>query len=162
DELLLPATDGATPPGLKPHEIGPGPARPKPPMPRTAAIPSAFEPQRVLRAILYHWFGFLVFGSLAAAGLRSLAWTLLPSQYTSYAMLRLTPMDNVLPTAADDKGRSEFITFLKTQSKLITSDWVLRSALNDERLRGNSILARADDKVKFLEEELKVEWQENS
>src|SRR5262249_35917356 len=79
-------------------------------------------------------------------------------------MLRVaSSSQQTLPQPGDDKGRSEFTTYLKTQAKLITNDWVLRSAvLKDEKLRGNSILARADDPVKFLEEELKVEWQENS
>src|SRR5438128_1372975 len=61
------------------------------PLPSAADTEGAagFNPRQIINALKYHWFLFLVLGSLLAGGLGTAAWELLPAKYTTYSVLRV-------------------------------------------------------------------------
>src|SRR5262245_45473406 len=123
---------------------------------------SAMDPRRVLGALKYHWFLFLVLGSLLAAGLGATAWTLLPAKYTTTALLRVNSSNAGLLGSDAQTARSEFLTFLRTQRDAITSENVLRAALRDSKIGNTQILQRVDDPARWLQDNLVVEFSEHS
>src|SRR5947209_7179967 len=81
------------------------------PMPLASAEgDSAMDPRRILGALKYHWFLFLVLGSLLGGGLGALAWTFLPAKYTTTALLRINSSNAGLLTSDAQTARSEFLT----------------------------------------------------
>src|SRR6266851_1688153 len=56
-----------------PRVIGKRPFRPAP----QSDGGSSLDPRRIISGLKYHWFLFIVFGSLLGAGLGAAAWTLL-------------------------------------------------------------------------------------
>ncbi len=136
------------------------------PLPRTASPDAegatAFDSRRVVNALKYHWFLFAVLGSLLGGGLGTAAWELLPAKYTTYAVLRVAATEPVKLDAKDAGGRSEFLTYLKTQSVLIKNEFVLRAALRDSKIGDTETLKKQEDPIKWLEENLLVEFSENS
>src|SRR5262245_39194590 len=134
------------------------------------AVPHVSEPgaapgldsRRIINALKYHWFLFAVFGSLLGGGLGALAWTMLPAKYTTYAVLHMAAADPAKMFERDESGRSEFITFLKSQASIIKSEVVLKPALNHSKISNTITLQRYDDPVRWLEENLVVEYSENS
>ena len=132
-----------------------------------AASPEAeanagFDPRRILNGLKYHWFLFLVLGSLLAGGLGTVAWELLPAKYTTYSVLRVAATDAVKLDARDGGSRGEFVTYIKTQAMLIKNEYVLRAAMRDSKIGETETLKKQDDPVKWLEENLIVEFSENS
>src|SRR5579864_3172058 len=154
-ELAVHHVEGATAPlrliGNRP--IGPGKA------PDAAA--SAFDKTRMLDGLKYHWFLFLVVGSILGGGLGALAFTLLPSKYTTYSLVRVSMSDqSLIPTK--DSSRGEFATYMKTQANLVHSEFVLRAAMRDSKIGNTETLKRVDDPIRWMEENILVEFSENS
>src|SRR5712691_11214025 len=106
--------------------------------------------------------GGAAFDSLLGGGLGTAAWELLPAKYTTYAVLRVAATEPVKLDAKDAGGRSEFLTYLKTQSVLIKNEFVLRAALRDSKIGDTETLKKQEDPIKWLEENLLVEFSENS
>lgn len=123
---------------------------------------SSFEVRRVIGALKYHWFLFLVLGTLASAGLGALAWSLIPAKYTTYSILRVASNDSGVLSSGPSAYRNEFLTFLKTQADSIKSEYVLRAALRDSKIGNTATLADVDDKVRWLTENIQVEFSEHS
>src|SRR5262249_33693788 len=123
---------------------------------------SAMDPRRVLGALKYHWFLFLVLGSLLAAGLGAAAWTLLPAKFTTTALLRVNSSNAGLPPSDAPTPRTEFLTFLRTQRDAITSENVLRAALRDSKIGNTDMLKSVDDPVRWLQDNVVVEFSEHS
>lgn len=143
------------------HGLRMVPARTVPGAPAPDAGPG-MDPRRVINGLTYHWFLFAVFGSLLGAGLGAAAWTLLPAKYTTYAVLHMASRDPGNQFERSDDGRSEFITFLKSQASVIKNEVVLRPALNHSKIGNTETLRRYDDPVRWLEENIQVEFSENS
>jgi capsular exopolysaccharide synthesis family protein len=127
----------------------------------STAPDSTSEVRRLVAGLKFHWFLLLVLGSCLGGGLGYAAWELLPSKYTTYSVLRVSMLDpSILGTK--DAGRSEFVTYMKTQANLIKSPFVLRAAMRDSKIANTQILKKADDPVQWLEENLLIEFSENS
>lgn len=122
---------------------------------------SSSDIRRTLDGLRFHWFLLLVLGSLLGGGLGFAAWELLPSKYTTYSVLRVSMLDPSL-LGTKDAGRSEFVTYMKTQANLIKSPFVLRAAMRDSKIGNTATLKRVDDPVQWLEENLQIEFSENS
>src|SRR5262249_18787812 len=120
------------------------------------------DPRRIFKGLTYHWLLFAVFGSLLGGGLGAAAWTLLPPKYTTYRVLHMASRKPDSQLDRSDDGRSEFITFLKSQASIIKNEVVLRPALNHSKIGNTETLRRYDDPVRWLEENLLVEYSENS
>jgi capsular exopolysaccharide synthesis family protein len=135
------------------------------PLPSPIAPPegdSAMEPRRIFAALKYHWFVFLVLGSLTAAGLGAAAWELLPAKYTTTALLRVNSNNAGLLGTDNQNLRNEFLTFLRTQRDAITSENVLRAALRDSKIGNTEMLKSVDDPVRWLQDNIVVEFSEHS
>jgi capsular exopolysaccharide synthesis family protein len=123
---------------------------------------SSLDPRRIVNGLTYHWFLFIVLGSLLGGGLGWAAWELLPSKYTTYAVIRVAAVDPERIVDNRDGGRSEFVTYLKTQANLIKSEFVIRAALRDSKIGNTETLKKQEDPIRYLEEQLLIEFSENS
>jgi Mrp family chromosome partitioning ATPase/capsular polysaccharide biosynthesis protein len=151
------------------HDDRPIPTEPtlrlSPDRPPIDSVTSAFEPRRVANALKHHWFLVLAIGSLVSGALATAAWTLIPSKYTTYAIIRVSMFDPVVLQGQrydNAAGRTEFVTYLKTQAKLITSHFVLYAAIRDDKIDELDMLKKTEDPIRWLEENLQLEFSENS
>jgi Mrp family chromosome partitioning ATPase/capsular polysaccharide biosynthesis protein len=144
-------------------------ARPESPV-APAAEGAGLDSRFAMKALRYHWFLFLVVGTLLAGGLGATAFLLVPSKFTSYALLSAAPSDPaLLRSALDDPTRGDFVTYMKTQVTLIKSNQVLTQAVGQpvsktgrQTVAQLPMLRRVEDPITWLEQELKVEVPENS
>lgn len=106
-----------------------------------------------------HWMMILFCGTLLGAGLAYTAWNLLPNKFESYALLQVasTP-SSIAPGNDPNRGKTEFVTYLKTTAQLIKSEFVLNAALNDAKYKIGELATLKDQKdpIKFLDEKLVV------
>jgi capsular exopolysaccharide synthesis family protein len=123
---------------------------------------NGFDARRVVGALKYHWFLFMVLGSLLGGGLGVAAFTLFPAKYTTAALLRVNSNYVGLLGSDANSARSEFLTFVRTQADAIRSENVLRAALRDSKIGNTNILRSVDDPVRWLEDNLLVEFSEHS
>jgi len=104
-------------------------------------------------------------GALVGAGLAYLAWSLTPSKYESYALLQVASTPSSIAGQGDPtRGRTEFVTYLKTTAQLIKSEFVLNAALNDPKyhIGDTQTLKEQKDPIKYLDEKLVVSYSEGS
>jgi succinoglycan biosynthesis transport protein ExoP len=151
------------------HAIAPPAPRPpaRPPA-RPAAAKPADDSAAALRVMTYlrlHWLMILFCGGLLGAGLAYAAWNLLPPKFESYAVLQAASAPTPIGGGADPTaGRTEFATFMKTQSQLLKFNFVLESALSDPEFKIASLATLAGQKnpIKFLDEKLVVNYTEGA
>ena len=145
----------------------PAPAtRPAPPRPAVPARPTAKpEPDggggRVLTYLRLHWLTILFCGTLLGGVASYAAWELLASKYESYALLQVSSVPSSLATGGNrEQARTDFVTYLKTTSALIKSEFVLNAALRD--IKDVPTIKEQKEPIKFLDEEVQVNWQDGS
>lgn len=137
---------------------------PRSPLP----VPPSEEGVMALRLWTYfrlYWLTILFCGSILGAGLAYTAWNLLPAKYESYALLQVASAPSYIANQNDpNRGRTEFITYLKTTAQLIKSEFVLNSALNDPKYRISELptLAEQKDPIKYLDEKVQVSYSDGS
>ena len=68
----------------------------------------------------------------------------------------------VFKTADSTEGRSDFLTYMRTQSARVKSRYVLNAALKAETVKQLPLVTEQTDPVAWLDEELKVEFTDNS
>ncbi|MFO0826215.1 MAG: hypothetical protein U0792_24370, partial [Gemmataceae bacterium] len=116
---------------------------------------------KVLTYLRLHWLMILFCGTLLGSGGAYAAWELLASKYESYGLFQV---QSVPPTVANlnnpNQARTDFVTYLKTTSALIKSEFVLNAALRD--IKDLPTIKAQKDPIKFLDEELLVSWQDGS
>jgi len=116
---------------------------------------------RVLTYLRLHWLMIVFCGTLIGGGGAFAAWELLASKFESYALFQV---QSVPPTVASqnnpNQARTDFVTYLKTTSALIKSEFVLNAALRD--IKDLPTIKAQKDPIKFLDEELLVNWQDGS
>ncbi len=118
---------------------------------------------RLWNAFKQHWLMFLVMGTFVGCGFAWAAWSVIPSKYTTYALLRVSSSEPFyMYPPAGQPGRTDFSTYLKTQAQLIKSHVVLLAALRDQSISELPTLREQVDPVKYLEENLKVEYTEGN
>lgn len=122
---------------------------------------------RLLAWLRLYWLTILFCGGLLGAGLAYLAWTLLASKYESYALLRVASAPFSVSNIKDpNRSRTEFTTYLKTNSQLIKNEFVLDRALGLEidgvRVSDLPTIKEQKNPFQFLEDELVVSYQEGS
>ncbi len=139
-------------------------------MPRPAARPAPrTEPPQlgpqVLTYLRLHWMTILFSGALLGAVLAYAAWSLLPSKHESYALLQVASTPSSIAAPSDpNRGKTEFVTYLKTNAQLIKSEFVLNSALNDAKYHIADLptLREQKDPIKYLDEKLVVQFSDGS
>ncbi len=147
--------------------VTPAPAhqRPLPPRPGGVGKPGAKSDEgnglRFLTYLRLHWLMILFCGTLIGAAGAYVAWLLLASKFESYALLQVS---SVPATVANQNNpnqvRTDFVTYLKTTSALIKSEFVLNAALRD--IKDVPTIKAQKDPIKYLDEELVVIWQDGS
>ena len=113
------------------------PARPAAaPRPQAAARPVVKPDEgnglRVLTYLRLHWLMILFCGTLLGGAGAYAAWELLASKYESYALLQVSSVPATVASGGNrEQARTDFVTYLKTTSALIKSEFVLNAALRD-------------------------------
>ena len=115
-----------------------------------------------LAYLKYRWVTVLFVGGFLGALLAAVAWKMIPSKYTTSSLVRVLNYDPVVHTKEDPQGRNDFAIYLKSQVAMIKSHFVLNSALRDPAVASTAMLREQSDPIRYLEEELKVEYQEGS
>lgn len=119
----------------------------------------------ILTYLRLHWMTILFSGSLLGAMLAYAAWSLLPSKYESYALLQVASTPSAIAAPSDpNRGKTEFVTYLKTNAQLIKSDFVLNSALSDAKYHIADLPTLRDQKnpIKYLDEKIVVQFSDGS
>ena len=109
------------------------PARPAPPRPATPGRPGLKPDEggglKVLTYLRLHWLTILFCGALLGGAGAYAAWELLASKYESYALLQVSQAPSAVGSGGNrEQARTDFVTYLKTTSALIKSEFVLIAA----------------------------------
>jgi Mrp family chromosome partitioning ATPase len=116
---------------------------------------------KVLTYLRLHWLMIVFCGTLLGGAGAYAAWELLASKYESYALLQVSSVPATVASGGNrEQARTDFVTYLKTTSALIKSEFVLTAALRD--IKDLPTIKAQKDPVKFLDEELLVTWQDGS
>jgi len=140
-------------PDAIPVEVDPPRVYTVPPRPTEAPEESGpgLKPLEYLR---YRWASVVFLGGAVAATLAFTAYSLIPAKYTTYSIIRVSPQDPKLFFNEDPHGRGDFASYLKTQSGVLRSHFVLNAALRDPEVAALPMLKAQEDPVRFLEEEI--------
>src|SRR5579883_353155 len=160
--------------------------------PQTAARPAAAPPGRpaapartarpapdaggfpIFTWLRLHWLKIVFCGALLGGALAYLAWVLLPSEFESYALLRVMSSPPSIANQKDpNRNKTDFATALKTNRQIIKSEFVLNRALgypqsgNPNDKSGPKIvdlptLKDQREPIKYLTEKLLVEGNDGS
>jgi Mrp family chromosome partitioning ATPase/capsular polysaccharide biosynthesis protein len=153
---MLPATTTESP--AKPIPVAPRPSG------LAKGVAKPLEEASGLRVFTYlklHWLKIVFCGLVLGGSGAYAAWELLASKYESTALLQVYSVPAALGNQNNpNQARTDFVTYLKTTSALIKSDFVLTAALRD--LKDSPTLKAQKDPIKYLEEELIVTWQDGS
>src|SRR5262245_16899707 len=117
---------------------------------------------KVLAYLKYRWVTVLFLGGALASALSLAAWNLIPSKYTTTAMIRVYADNPVVYHNENPLSRSDFNTYLKTQADMLRSHYVLAAAIRDPGIAELPMLREQVDPIRYLEEELRVETKEGS
>ncbi len=116
---------------------------------------------RVFIYLRLHWLMILFCGTLLGGAGALAAWELLASKYESYGMLQVSSVPTTLANQNNpQQARTDFVTYLKTLSTLVKSEFVLNAALRD--MKDLPTIKAQKDPIKYLDEELMVSWQDGS
>lgn len=141
---------------------------PRPPARVATAKAADGDPAAALRILTYlrlRWLMILFCGTLLGAVLAYTAWSLIPTKYESYALLRVASTPTAIGNTGDpNKGQTAFATYIKTTAQLIKSEFVLNSALNDAKYKIAELptLAEQKDPIKYLDEKIMVNYSDGS
>src|SRR5262245_25662402 len=101
-------------------------------------------------------------GIVLATGTAAAVWLLRPPKYTASAQLHVSAAIPWLVYKDQDTTGREFATYMKTQSARIKSRFVLNAALKKDTVQNLEIVRDQAEPIPWLEDEVKVETQENS
>lgn len=155
---LHPRIPDALPVEVEPPRVLHLPPRPaEPPSPEEGG--GGLKPLQYLR---YRWATVVFLGGFLAAGLAFAAYSLIPAKYTTYSIIRVAPQDPRIYYNEDPHGRGDFASYLKTQAGLLRSHFVLTAALRDPEVAALPMLKEQADPVRYLEEELQIDFSDGS
>ncbi|HEX3152700.1 MAG TPA: hypothetical protein VHR66_31800 [Gemmataceae bacterium] len=146
-------------PDALPVEVDPPRVYAVPPRPPEGDSGPGLKPLEYLR---YRWVTVAFLGTLVASVLAFTAYSLIPAKYTTYAIIRVAPQDPRIYYNEDPHGRSDFGSYLKTQAGFLHSHHVLVAALRDPEVAALPMLREQVDPVRFLEEELIIDFNDGS
>ncbi|HZV03981.1 MAG TPA: polysaccharide biosynthesis tyrosine autokinase [Gemmataceae bacterium] len=129
--------------------------------PVPAALSSAPDVSSYLQALKRRWVSAAAIGGTLAVLAALTAWFLLSPKYIAFGRIRvafISPKFNDSPSG----NHGDFMTYLKTQANLLTGRPVISAALKKDEIKALNLEAfSGKDPAQYLEEELKVEFQEN-
>lgn len=109
---------------------------------------------RVWHAFRRQWVPALFLGGLLACVLAPMAWFLMPKGYEAVAWLRVRGTGDMLSNSSGSGG--EYESYRKTQAQLITSPFVLASAMRKPEMTTLSTFVDLEDPVSWLQSNLQV------
>ncbi len=112
-----------------------------------------------LHAFRRRWFAAISLGVLGAAAAATAAWVSASTKYTATALIRISADKPSLLFKVDD-AHSTFDIYKSTQMQLLTSDFVLNSALR--KVANVEMLKREEDPVRWLARALQTEAPGNA
>jgi polysaccharide biosynthesis transport protein len=143
-----------------PPKSGSAPPRPSS-QHRSGPKPDEGGGLRILTYLRLHWLMITFCGTLLGGGAAYAAWELLDSKYESYGLFQVSSIQPTVASAGNrEQARTDFVTYLKTTSTLMKSEFVLNAALRD--MKDLPTIKAQKDPMKFLDEELVVTWQDGS
>jgi capsular exopolysaccharide synthesis family protein len=151
---------------------GPGPVAGRVEVPAALPLPDAAPPPALasgpdagalLRALRRRWVAAALLGGTLATVAGLTAWFLLSPKYTAFATLKVAYTPPVVGLVKPDGvTRADFGTYMRTQAAQLKSRPVIWAALKRDEVKRLNLEAREKDPVAFIEEELKVDFTENS
>src|SRR5262249_22423443 len=115
-----------------------------------------------LEYLRYRWATVVFLGGALAGAMAYGAYSLIPAKYTTYSIIRVAPHDPRIYYNEDPQGRGDFNSYLKTQASLLRAHFVLVAALRDPEVAALPILKAQEDPIRFLEEELQIDFSDGS
>jgi polysaccharide biosynthesis transport protein len=152
---LQPRIPDALPVEIEPPRVFTLPSRP----PEAPESGPGLKPLEYLR---YRWATVLFLGGALAASLAFTAYSLIPAKYTTYSIIRVAPQDPRIYYNEDPHGRGDFASYLKTQAGVLRSHFVLTAALRDPEVAALPMLRAQDDPIRYLEEEMLIDFSDGS
>ncbi|AMV29482.1 Tyrosine-protein kinase ptk [Gemmata sp. SH-PL17] len=133
--------------------------------PRQAARPGAKPDDnpaaRVLIYLRLHWLMIAFCGTLLGGAGAFVAWDLLASKYESTGILKVSAVQATIAGQGNQQqAKTDFVTYTKTTSALIKSEFVLNAALRD--IKDLPTIKAQKEPLKYLDEELVVSGQDGS
>jgi capsular exopolysaccharide synthesis family protein len=124
-------------------------------------LSSAPDAGALLRALRHRWVAAVCIGGTLAAVVGAGAWYLMTPDFTAFAKVQVA---YEAPKLTDTTGATtgSFITYLRTQAGQIMSRRVLWPALKADEVKRLNLDTIAADPVSYVEEKLRVDFQENS
>jgi capsular exopolysaccharide synthesis family protein len=160
-DLPEPARNRPEPRPTVPIRAAAAPPANRPPLPPALAS-SGPDAGALLKAFRRRWPVAVTFGLIAAALAGTAAWDLLSAKYVVFAQLRIaSAAPRLVFRDADSDGRSEGM-YQRTAAAMIKSRFVLNAALKSEDVKRLNVVLQQSDPIAWLEEELKVEFKDNS
>jgi capsular exopolysaccharide synthesis family protein len=131
---------------------------------RPATPPPAEAPDALtlLKALKRRWLLALSLGIVCAGGAAAAAWFLLAPMFTAAALVYVKANEDPVVPPERQPGRGDFSTFLRLQAARIKNREVLLAALKEKEVQRLEMVKQQGDPLLWLENELKVEFQEGS
>lgn len=116
----------------------------------------AIDPKAILSSLRRRWFLACLLGTLGGMAAAIGAWKYVPAPYRAFSELKVSSVNQkILFTTSE--AHAQFDTYKQTQSRQITSPFVLNAAIRDPEVAKLSILQEQDHPVDWLEENLQVD-----
>jgi capsular exopolysaccharide synthesis family protein len=161
-----PESFGTPPPGRREPKPVAGRIEPSAlPSPDTAPPPglsAAPDLVALLRSLQRRWMLATALGIPLALVAAVAAWTLLTPRYTAFSQFKVSYDIPNLIFQEKGSGGNVFSTYLRTQAAQVKSRPVIAAALKRDDVRRLNLDTRYPDPAQWIEEELKVEFQEPS
>ncbi|MEX2286075.1 MAG: polysaccharide biosynthesis tyrosine autokinase [Planctomycetaceae bacterium] len=108
-----------------------------------------------LAAFRRRWFTALSLGLIVGIAAAAVVWFVVPARYTAFAELQVKEVAEKILFETADK-QSAFRTYKQTQMRMVTSPFVLSSALRKPELSNLKMLEQTGDPVHWLETKIEV------
>ena len=115
----------------------------------------------LMKALKRRWKLALSLGVVVAAAAGVGAWMLLTPRYTVSAQMQISSKPSELIPRRYNEGGS-FVTWGKTRAMYVKNRHVLSAALKDDRVKTLDLVRQQPDPILWLEDELKIDYQEGS
>jgi polysaccharide biosynthesis transport protein len=165
-DASLPDPAGNVPPRRGPHPVAgrlevPA-ALPLPDAAPPPALASGPDAGALLRALRRRWLAAALLGGTLATVAGLTAWFLLSPKYTAFATLKVAYIEPEILKGPGITTRADFATYMRTQAAQIKSRKVIWAALKRDEVKRLNLEARQKDPVAFVEDEMKVDFADNS
>jgi capsular exopolysaccharide synthesis family protein len=142
----------------------------EPPVPPSHAVPAPLPPAlatgpntaAILKGLRRRWLLALSLGSLLAAAVGGAAWYFLSAKYTAVSQVQVSSSQFPVVFVDTADGRTDFLTYLRTQAARIKSRYVLSGALKSDGVKGLDVVTRQADPINWLTDKIKVEYQDGN